>query len=75
MNRKGAQKLVAAVVLLAVPALAGPPLICHRLDIGNDKSLDGGRADALARNLSHFFMGTSGDTMNPLPAMSAKAGQ
>ncbi len=30
---------IAALVFLAVPAQAGPPLICHTIDIGNAKSL------------------------------------
>ncbi len=30
---------IAAVVLFAVPAQAGPPLICHAIDIGNAHSL------------------------------------
>jgi hypothetical protein len=48
-----------AVVALAVPAVAGPPLLCHPFDIGNARSLpwDGtrafwqGRADYRIENL------------------------
>ena len=51
---------VLAVVALAVPAVAGPPLLCHPFDIGNAKSLpwDGtrafwqGRADYRLENLA-----------------------
>ena len=50
---------VLAVLALALPAVAGPPLLCHPFDIGNAKSLpwDGtrafwqGRADYRLENL------------------------
>ena len=34
---------IAAVVFFATPALAGPPLICHPIDIGSAKSILEGR--------------------------------
>jgi len=45
MNRKPVTKSTIIAVLVtasAIPALAGPPLVCHPLDIGNAKSLPWG---------------------------------
>ena len=38
-NQMNLRNSLIALTLLALPALAGPPLICHRIEIGDAKSL------------------------------------
>ena len=45
--RKSKLRAIALWAALSIPALAGPPLVCHRFDIGSAKSLPWGRDPAV----------------------------
>jgi hypothetical protein len=64
--------MVLAVLALAMPALAGPPFICHPFDIGEAKSLPWGAANNyLAMRDDYDFRNVVADTEKLLGGISA----